>query len=477
MACLSQEQLVHLAKGLTDDADLTAHLKECSSCREREETMRSFVHQLTVAHAKFDSGHEEARERLMALLPPSRPLEPTRSRNRITHWIGELTMRQRIIALSGVSAAAILAILLLWLGSAATPVSAMEKMAESIRKAKSYKMKESVQVLTRDDPGKQFVKDQQTDIVTYWMASGSTRKEITYSRRGIEINGKTTLAPTWKGPGPETIQIYPPDKLGICIDNQTKTFARFPGRWKQLTGTVQPENWSNLSVEADRDLGIKEINGKKAHGFEMDIKKISPNYPDPGIAEIWIDLESNLPVHARYNIGPGDILSEVWFIVDFQWNIDLDPKLFDPIPPEGYTDATKTPPTLEEQVSEIIKSFNIYAEEIDGRYPSEDGCDFAQTANIKLNAAKYDKLPKPPPVSIVKKREEKIKKAEKGWLLCSELQHYNSAFAYHGNSVSPQDKDKVLLRWKLDNGKYAIIYGDLHYETVTAEKLHSLEGK
>jgi hypothetical protein len=475
MACLSQEQLAQFALGLTEDADLSAHLKECASCRARGETMQSLVHQLTAAHAKFDSGHEEARERLMAILPESRPLEPARTRNRISHWIGELSMRQRM-ALGGIGAVAVLAILLLWLGSAATPVSAMEKMAESIRKAKSYKMTESLQILTRDDPQKPFIKDQQTDIVIYWVASGSTREESTYSRRIIEINDEKTLAPPWKGPGPEIIQIYPENKPGIHIDNQTRTFCRRPGRQNIMPGYVQPQDWSNLSGAADRDLGIKEINGKKALGFEINIKKIELNYPEPGIAEIWINLESNLPVHARYNIGP-DTLSEVWFIIDFQWNIDFDLKLFDPIPPEGYTDTTKIPPTLEEQVNEIVKSLNIYAEEKDGRYPSEDGWDFAQTANMSLNATKYDKLPKPPPVSIVKKREEKIKKAEIGWLVCSELQHYNSAFAYHGNSVSQQDKDKVLLRWKLDDGRYEAIFGDLHYETMTAEKLHSLEGK
>ena len=31
--------------------------------------MQAIVHQLTAAHAKFDSGHEEARERLLAILP------------------------------------------------------------------------------------------------------------------------------------------------------------------------------------------------------------------------------------------------------------------------------------------------------------------------------------------------------------------------------------------------------------------------
>jgi hypothetical protein len=47
--------------------------------------------------------------------------------------------------------------------------------------------------------------------------------------------------------------------------------------------------------------------------------------------------------------------------------------------------------------------------------------------------------------------------------------------AYYGESVTPADTDKVLLRWKtLDNG-YRVIFGDLHADTVTPEKLAELE--
>ncbi len=49
--------------------------------------------------------------------------------------------------------------------------------------------------------------------------------------------------------------------------------------------------------------------------------------------------------------------------------------------------------------------------------------------------------------------------------------------AYYGQTVGPKDKDKVLLRWKLDDGRYEVIFGDLRAETVTAERLHKLEGK
>ena len=47
--------------------------------------------------------------------------------------------------------------------------------------------------------------------------------------------------------------------------------------------------------------------------------------------------------------------------------------------------------------------------------------------------------------------------------------------AYYGNSVTPKDADKVLLRWKLPDSEYRVIYGDLHAETISPEKLAELE--
>jgi hypothetical protein len=37
---------------------------------------------------------------------------------------------------------------------------------------------------------------------------------------------------------------------------------------------------------------------------------------------------------------------------------------------------------------------------------------------------------------------------------------------YFGTKVQPGDSDAVLLKWKLDDGRHRIIYGDLHVETV-----------
>jgi hypothetical protein len=54
---------------------------------------------------------------------------------------------------------------------------------------------------------------------------------------------------------------------------------------------------------------------------------------------------------------------------------------------------------------------------------------------------------------------------------------YRREVVYNGRTVGPNDKDKILLRWKLDDGRYAVIYGDLHHETVTAERLKALENQ
>jgi hypothetical protein len=46
---------------------------------------------------------------------------------------------------------------------------------------------------------------------------------------------------------------------------------------------------------------------------------------------------------------------------------------------------------------------------------------------------------------------------------------------YYGKTVIPKDADKVLLRWKLDDGQYRVIFGDLIAKTVMAEELAELE--
>jgi hypothetical protein len=47
--------------------------------------------------------------------------------------------------------------------------------------------------------------------------------------------------------------------------------------------------------------------------------------------------------------------------------------------------------------------------------------------------------------------------------------------AYYGDEVTVRDHDRVLLRWRLDDEQYRVIYGDMRSETVSVSRLTELE--
>ena len=292
---------------------------------------------LTTFRERFDTGSAvPGSSRIRRLLRlgavdrtvASRPLEPVSLCNRMTQWMGGLTMRKRI-ALGSVGAAALLGLLVLWGAIVAKPVSALEKMAENIRQAKSLKYKMIVQI-TQDLPGPETQRVSKSyGHVIYRLASGTWRND---SWDSPECNGP-----------PEETEIHLIGKPGILFNHRDKKFRRREAGQLQAnrSGIDQLESLGKFSGEADRELGMKEINGLKARGFQIDMKKIDEY---SGLAEVWLDTKSNLPVLVRYDIERPRGRSWTDLISDIQWNIDLDPKLFDPTPPEGYADVTPQKP-------------------------------------------------------------------------------------------------------------------------------------
>lgn len=189
-------------------------------------------------------------------------------------------------------------------------------------------------------------------------------------------------------------------------------------------------------------------------------------------AEIWIDLQSNLPVVVRYEGSRILESTSTTEIRDIQWNVDLDPKLFDPTPPKGYANVTSKPPTLEETVRQITVVLKTYAEASRGRYP-QDIDEFATYEEL----CKMLGLARLPSCDETEGIAGKAVKTLKGFNRITELQLYNPDFAYYGKKVGPKGKDKVLMHWKLGDGRYEVIFGDLRNEAVTAERLRALHGK
>jgi len=316
MSCLSPAELARIALGPGPDPDQAAHLERCERCRSGFESMCGLVQQLGRAHARFDDQHDEARAQLLAILPAASPQPvPAQWWSLLFSWNGVLTMRQRI-ALGTAGAAVMLACCIVWLATVAAPIYGMDELPATIRSAKSYDYTMTMNI--PGEPGKAPAKAVMTGRF-YWVAPGSYRIE---SRWG---NDTTTQ---------DQVMILPAGKPGIEIDRKLKRYVRQPARLGHVSPLMMLDKLSTFSGHADHELGTRQVAGKTAKGFEIAARKIDPDAYS-GSLEIWVDSETHLPLLVGYEMkGPGNPgnLS----LTDFHWNADLDQKLFDPTPPEGF---------------------------------------------------------------------------------------------------------------------------------------------
>jgi hypothetical protein len=296
------------------------------------------------------------------------------------------------------------------------------------------------------------------DETGYWLASGSERYEQTFHRKGAQQ------------PFMVLTEIRLAGRPGITLYPSTKDYTRHPPRQDNFPSPLdEPENAAKFCARAERQRGVKLIDGKQARGFVLDVKKIDPDRPvTSDFMEMWLDVETNLPILVHTKMMREDFTSDK--VAHFQWNIELDPKLFDPTPPEGYKDDTPKPLLLEEQTRRIAEAFRVYAEACGGHYPQRR-CIASSTELMEL-AANLGLQGWPPAAEHLQKGPYAI--AREGYREVHYVETCRPDVVYNGKTVGPRDKDKVLLRWKLDDGRYEVIYGDLHSETVTAQRLATL---
>ena len=51
----------------------------------------------------------------------------------------------------------------------------------------------------------------------------------------------------------------------------------------------------------------------------------------------------------------------------------------------------------------------------------------------------------------------------------------NKDVTYYGDKVTVEDTNKVLIRWRISNNEYRVIFGNLTTKTVNSEQLAKLE--
>ncbi|MHC4146751.1 MAG: hypothetical protein ACYSUD_18510, partial [Planctomycetota bacterium] len=198
---------------------------------------------------------------------------------------------------------------------------------------------------------------------------------------------------------------------------------------------------------------------------------------------LWVDVETWLPVRAEMDFKMNEQMQMSGVIYDYQWDVQADAIDFEPVIPEDFTalptDGMKMPSITEEAAVEGLKFFA----EIAGQYPKQ-----LNLVNLMQEFAKLKDSDTPAAEQLRQKLKEAQSQDEQAMQAMDMMRPVQSLGmfymtlvqdkkdpGYYGESVGPDDADAVLLRWKVSDDEYRVIYGDLTAQNVSTEQLAQLE--
>jgi outer membrane lipoprotein-sorting protein len=281
---------------------------------------------------------------------------------------------------------------------------------------------------------------------------------------------------------------FPEEKTMILIYPEQKKYTRIEldDRYAEFLWQInsEPSFWAKRILGCKYEsMGRSIVDGIEVEGFRTTDPNILPGVRDVD-NKMWVDVKTRLPVRYDFRCAHVDKMgnkTEIEQIVyhNFRWDVHVDTSEFKPVIPDGSIGTViKYPAHITEEIA--IQGLKLLVELL-GKYPEE-------TPNFDETVLRLAEKSETPAALRLKEETKGLAEDEIVNKLADFLMPIRGVVrfyvllvqdkkdpAYYGKTVTPKDADKVLLRWKLSDNEYRVIYGDLHAETVTKEKLAELE--
>jgi hypothetical protein len=290
---------------------------------------------------------------------------------------------------------------------------------------------------------------------------------------------------------------FPEKKTMIIIQPKEKQYWRIEvddGYVKKWQNFDPRTNLKKILASKYESLGRSTIDGIEVEGF----RTTDPNWTDnrKRKAEVdvkmWVDVKTRLPVRYDSTYVYFDQMgnkkeSEYYVENDYQWDVVVDAAEFEPPPiPDDYASLRmKTPLSGIITEETVIQGLKLLVELL-GKYPDVK---IVTYFDVTILRSAFEKSETPAAMrlkeelkgftedEIGNKLVDFLKPIQDLVKFCDQRLFWGGAFQlkYYGKTVTPKDADKVLLRWKVSDSEYRVIFGDLHAETVSPAKLAELE--
>ena len=286
----------------------------------------------------------------------------------------------------------------------------------------------------------------------------------------------------------QQMYVLPSQKVMFMVMPQQKKYTRMEfdddllARMKKQNNDPREMIKQIMSCEYT-ELGRSVIDGVEVEGFETTDPTFMAGMAEDVNVKLWVDVKSWLPVRQELNIKVNEQTQMYGVVYDYQWDIPVDASLFEPVIPEDFTgfptEGMKMPKMTEEAAVEGLRMFAEFA----GKYPKNLNMvtvmqEFGKLKDSQSPAAEQFRQK----LEQAESEEEKMTKMMDMFRPVQSLSMFYMVLvqdrrepAYYGESVGPDDADAVLMRWKISEGRYRVIFGDLTAEDVSVEKLAELE--
>jgi len=236
------------------------------------------------------------------------------------------------------------------------------------------------------------------------------------------------------------------------------------------------------------ELGSKTIDGVEVEGIEFSdlLLIVGIGYPfkfDNVVMRLWVDVETSLPVRVDVEAVTSDKYVTVWTggrpveieaIADgYQYYADIDRSVFEPNIPDDYTLVSEEVDSYDEE--KAINGLLTFAQLTDGRYPGKLNMmtimrEAWQRIPEDMHAESHEGAP-----NECDKMGQIVIATKSACLFFNRLVKEDKDVAYYGDTVTAGDVNAVLVRWRISDNEYRVVFGDLTAKNVSVEDLAKLE--
>lgn len=412
-------------------AEARRHLEGCAECRSYLKQLREDDRLLADFAANHEDRVSELRMRALAALPDPPVQRPAPSSP--WAWITASASRRT----AAIAALAATLFLVVFLQGPDASFDAWAEVVESVRKASSASFS------LRDMGG--------SDVEARQVYSQSGTSHLTYE------DGELV----------EALFVDFQERELVYMAYPLKTAARMTmdeAMAESFREHDPARTFDFLQEYEYEDLGGRRIGGRRAAGIRITDARFLAQRMENAELELWVDPESKLPL--RFDVtGEVDGRSRPRHVrfYDFRWNEPLAETAFRPEIPADFHVTSGVHLQIDEE--HFLEGLRLFADTV-GSYPANLAYE-----SLKVELWRSDGARRAAVGPMVLKMF-RIRLASDFY---GQLVKDGRAVVYHGSSVRPGDGQRVLMRWRVDDDKYRVVFGDLSAHTVDPLRMLELE--